>query len=149
MTRSPVRTAWSAARTGRSTSPSLEPARSLPLCSMAIVERPSSSYAASVSSLEPESFTSSGQRPFFAYRDLGVGEATNGDFGFRVVRAKDGYPVTTGWHYHTCNLQVVYCLQGWEEIALEDGRTVRLRPGPRLQIPPGGIHTEICWLPDP
>ena len=115
---------------------------------MAIVERPSSSYAASVSNLEPASFTSTGQRPFFAYRDLGIGEATDGDFGVRVVRAKEGDPVTTGWHYHTCNLQVVYCLQGWEEIALEDGRTVRLVPGTCLNIPPGFIHNEIGYAPD-
>jgi quercetin dioxygenase-like cupin family protein len=115
---------------------------------MAIVERPSSTFTPSVSTLEPESFTSSGLRAFFAYRDLGIADATGGKFGFRVVHAKDGEPQTTGWHYHTCDLQVVYCLNGWEEIALEDGRTVRLVPGTCLNIPPGYIHNEVSYSTD-
>ena len=55
---------------------------------MTIVERPTSTFTPSVSTLEPESFTSTGQRPFFAYRDLGIAGATNGQFGFKVAQAR-------------------------------------------------------------
>jgi hypothetical protein len=39
--------------------------------------------------------------------DLGVSAATDGDFDFRVVRARDGDPVSTGWHYHVLRAQVI------------------------------------------
>ncbi len=115
---------------------------------MADDARPVSTFKPSISHLGPDAFGDNGRRSFFAYRDLGITDATDGLFGYKVVRAKDGDPEPTGWHYHTCDLQVVYCVKGWEEIALEDGTTVRLEPGSCLNIPPGYGHAEIGYAPD-
>jgi quercetin dioxygenase-like cupin family protein len=109
--------------------------------------RPVSTFKPSVSHLDLDSF-GAGSRAFFDFRDLGIGDATGGAFGIQVVRAKEGDPVPTGWHYHTCDVQIVYCVKGWEEIALEDGTTVRLVPGTCLNIPPGYGHAETDYSPD-
>lgn len=107
-----------------------------------------SRYTASVSQLTPESFGAQGWRSFFSYRDLGIREATGDDYNFRIVRAGRSQPESTGWHYHVCEIQVVYCLGGWEIIALEDGRVVKLVPGTCLNIPPGYVHNEVGYAPD-
>ena len=111
-------------------------------------DRPVSGYKISVSHLGEDSFGARGRRSFFQYRDLGIADATDGDFGFTVVRAKPGEPATTDWHFHTCALQVVYCLNGWEDLRFEDGQTVRLLPGSCLNIPPGAGHIEVSYSPD-
>ena len=113
-----------------------------------MTERPRSDYEPSVSHLAGAPWTGKGWRSFFQYRDLGVKGATGGDFDFRVVRARDGDPVSTGWHYHVLRAQVIYCLGGWEAIALEDGRVIKLIPGTCMNIPPGFIHNEISYSPD-
>lgn len=110
--------------------------------------RPQSRYEASVAYPAEATFDRKGWRSFFAYRDLGVKAATGEDYDFRVVRSRGGDPVPTGWHYHVLELQVVYCLGGWEAIALEDGRVAKLVPGACLNIPPGFCHNEIGYAPD-
>jgi quercetin dioxygenase-like cupin family protein len=111
-------------------------------------ERPVSSFKISVSHLQDDSWGARGRRSFFDYRDLGIGDATNGEYGFHVVRAKPGEPATTNWHFHTCSVQVVYCLNGWEDLKFEDGQSVRLVPGSCLNIPPGAGHIEVSYSPD-
>lgn len=110
--------------------------------------RPVSTYKPSLTHDGPGVFAGKGQRSFFDYRDLGIGDATNGDFNVYLVRAKDGKKIATGWHYHTCDLQIVYCLRGWEDLALEDGRIVRITPGSCLNIPPGFGHNEVNYSDD-
>ena len=81
-------------------------------------------------------------------RDLGIGQATNGDFDIRVVHAKPGPLGTTGWHYHTCGFQAVYCVRGWEDLEFEDGTKVRLEAGSCINIPPGYRHIETGYSED-
>jgi quercetin dioxygenase-like cupin family protein len=107
-----------------------------------------SEYRPSLSHLRDAAFEGKGWRSFFAYRDLGVKESTGGDFDVRIVRAKEGNHQSTGWHYHDLDIQVVYCVGGWELIALEDGRVAKLVPGSCLHIPPGYVHNEIAYGPD-
>lgn len=110
--------------------------------------RPITNYKPSVSHLAPDSFAESGMRSFFTSRDLGIVDATDGEYDAHVVHAKPGEPGTTGWHYHTCDLQVVYCVKGWEELAFEDGSTVRLEAGSCINIPPGYGHIELSYSED-
>jgi len=110
-------------------------------------QRPQSNYEPSVSYPSDSTFDSRGWRSFFTYRDLGVKASTGDDYDFRVVRAGSGNPVPTGWHYHILNAQIIYCLGGWEAIALEDGRVIKLVPGTCLNIPPGYVHNEIGYSP--
>jgi len=105
-------------------------------------------YRPSLSHLADAEFRSKGWRSFFAYRDLGVKEATTGDFDVRVVRAQAGDHPSTGWHHHLLSIQIVYCVGGWEVIALEDGRMAKLVPGSCLQIPSGFVHNEVGYAAD-
>lgn len=113
-----------------------------------MADRPVSQYEPRVSHLADAEWGSRGWRSFFCYRDLGIASATFGDYDFRVVRSRGGEPESTGWHYHVLESQIIYCLGGWETIALEDGQIVKLVPGTCLNIPPGYIHNEIGYSPD-
>lgn len=92
-------------------------------------------------------FGKTGRRSFFEYRDTGLGDITNGKFRAQVMRATDVLE-TTGWHYHECELQFVYVLKGWVELAFEDGRTERVKAGGAMSIPGGMIHNEISSSED-
>ena len=51
-----------------------------------------------------------GLRGFFAYKNLGIEEATSGNFGANVIKAVDGKHANGEWHYHKLNFQMVYIL---------------------------------------
>lgn len=87
-------------------------------------------------------FAHTGRRTFFEYRDTGLGAATDGKFRAQVMRATEAME-TTGWHYHECDLQFVYVLKGWVDLAFEDGRIERLSAGGAMAIPGGMVHNEI------
>ncbi|MGE0744991.1 MAG: cupin domain-containing protein [Rhodospirillales bacterium] len=84
-----------------------------------------------------------GRRAFFKYRDLGVTEATGGRMRAQVASAEAGLSEPTGWHYHNCDIQFVYTLEGWADLEFEGGRTVRLQPGDSVMIPGGARHQEL------
>jgi quercetin dioxygenase-like cupin family protein len=113
-----------------------------------VIEQPSTVYRPSLTHLKDARFEDRGWRSFFSYRDLGVKGATDGDFDVRIVRSGPGHHESTGWHFHDLSIQVVYCIGGWELIALEDGSVAKLVPGSCLQIPPGYVHNEIGYAPD-
>ncbi len=82
-----------------------------------------------------------GRRDFFTYRELGVTEATHGRMRAQVTAAEQGMSKETGWHYHTCEAQFVYMLEGWMDLEFED-RTIRLHAGDSVMIPGGAKHNE-------
>ena len=84
-----------------------------------------------------------GRRDFFDYIDLGVSESSNGRMRVQVTKATDGMSKPTGWHYHLCDCQVVYMLQGWLELQFSDDETIRLENGDSVFIPGGLPHNEI------
>jgi quercetin dioxygenase-like cupin family protein len=85
-----------------------------------------------------------GRRAFFKYRDLGVTDATGGKMRAQVTSAERGLSEPTGWHYHQCEMQFVYMLEGWVELEFEDGRAVRLEAGDSVMIPGGERHQETA-----
>ena len=89
-----------------------------------------------------------GRRTFFKYRDLGVTDATNGQMRAQVMSAITGMTEPTGWHYHVCEGQFVYALQGWVDLAFETGETIHLKAGESLFIPGGMRHNEIATSDD-
>ena len=96
--------------------------------------------------LDDAEFGKTGRCSFFEYRDTGLSDLTNGDYRAQVMRATDVMD-TTGWHYHQCDLQFVYVLNGWVDLEFEGGRTERVAAGAALSIPPGMVHNEIsCSL---
>jgi quercetin dioxygenase-like cupin family protein len=89
-----------------------------------------------------------GRRTFLKYRDLGVTDATNGAMRAQVMSAITGMTEPTGWHYHVCDGQFVYALQGWVELEFETGELLRLKVGESLFIPGGMRHNEISTSDD-
>ena len=49
-----------------------------------------------------------GLRGFFAYKNLGIEEATSGGFGANVIKAIEGKHANGEWHYHKLKFQMVY-----------------------------------------
>ncbi len=84
-----------------------------------------------------------GLRQFFAYRDLGVAEASGGGFGAHVIRPVPGAHPVPEWHSHALAFQMVYVLRGWVEFEYADIGAVRLEAGSSVYQPPGLPHREI------
>lgn len=97
--------------------------------------------------LADATFAKTGRRSFFDYRDTGLEAATDGAYRAQVMRATDVME-TTGWHYHVCDLQFVYVLKGWVDLAFPDGRVERLAEGGVMAIPPGMVHNELAVSED-
>ena len=92
-------------------------------------------------------FGKTGRRDFFEYRNTGLDGATGGKYRAQVMRATDALE-TTGWHYHQCDLQFIYVLKGWIDLAFEGGRVERLTEGGAMAIPGGMVHNEIAMSED-
>ena len=84
-----------------------------------------------------------GRREFFKYRDLGVATASGGQMKAQVMSSIKGMTEPTGWHYHKCDSQFVYCMKGWVDLEFEDGKRMRLKAGESLHIPGGMLHNEF------
>jgi quercetin dioxygenase-like cupin family protein len=84
-----------------------------------------------------------GRRHFFKYRDLEVAEASAGRMRAQVMSAEAGLSEPTGWHYHACEMQFVYVLEGWCELEFADRPRVRLEEGDSAMIPGGVPHQEV------
>ena len=54
-----------------------------------------------------------GLRAFFAYRDLGIRQATGGRVVAHVIRAAEGGAFSSQPHLHRTSFQLVYVLKGW------------------------------------
>ena len=89
-----------------------------------------------------------GLRPFFAYRDLGVQDATQAGFGAHVIRAVPGTHAEPEWHTHALGFQFIYILNGWVDFEYEDVGRVRLEKGSSAYQPPGIRHRELAHSDD-
>lgn len=83
-----------------------------------------------------------GRRPTVKYHDLGAGEATGGAITASYITT-DGPMGVTGWHYHGVETQILLVLEGWFDIAFEDGTIRRIGDGAFGMIPGGTVHNEI------
>jgi uncharacterized protein YjlB len=84
-----------------------------------------------------------GRREFFSYRDLAIKDASRGTMRGQVMKAITGMTEPTGWHYHTCDGQFVYLLNGWVELEFEGSETLRFEKGDSVFIPGGLVHNEL------
>jgi quercetin dioxygenase-like cupin family protein len=96
-----------------------------------------------VSHLHNSTFTADGLRPFFAYRDLGIRAATEGNADAHVIRAVPGAPFVGKPHLHRTTFQFVYVLKGWIEFEYEGQGIVRLEAGSSVFQPPSIRHREV------
>ncbi len=89
-----------------------------------------------------------GRRDFFVYRDLGVKEASVGKLSAQTMTAVQGMTHPTGWHYHECEGQFLFILNGWIDLEYETGDQYRLEKGQSLYIPGGMRHNETATSDD-
>jgi mannose-6-phosphate isomerase-like protein (cupin superfamily) len=93
-----------------------------------------------ISRAEGAAFDPKGLRSFFAYRDLGIGEATGGRYHAHVIRAKEACLDGTGAHRHGLDFQMFYVLQGEVTFWYEGQGEFTFRPGDAVLQPPGIAH---------
>ena len=90
-----------------------------------------------------EQIFESGLRGFFQYRDLGINDATSGDFGANVIRASAGAHAKGEWHFHKLKFQMVYVLKGWVKFEYKGEGTFTFHKGDTVYQPPEIHHREI------
>ncbi len=95
-------------------------------------------------------YAEEGLRAFFAYRDMGIIEATRGRLRVQLVRAarkaaeaKGG----TGFHMHTADVHVVYMVRGWAKFDY-DGVDTLVEAGDCVHQRPGIVHNLYDWSDD-
>jgi len=91
-----------------------------------------------------------GLREIFEYRDLGIKDATNGDYVAHMIRAngKTNPDEVQEWHVHHCNFQVVLVINGWAEFEYEGEGIHRIEKGDFINQRPGIRHREIACSED-
>jgi len=99
--------------------------------------------AFTVSHAETADFKTEGLRAFFAYRDLGIKDATKGKFGAHVIRAVAGEKSEAQWHVHELDFQLIYITRGWVIFEYEGQGEITMRKGSCALQPPGIRHREV------
>ena len=99
-------------------------------------------------SLAKDAVYKTGLRSFMEYRDLGVANATHGQFRAHVIRIKKDGPGahdlhTTGLHAHQCDFQMFYILKGWMRFVYEGQGEHTFREGDCVVQPAGIVHNEL------
>lgn len=84
-----------------------------------------------------------GLRAFFAYRDLGIRQATGGRVVAHVICAAESGAFSSQPHLHRTSFQLVYVLKGWIAFEYEGQGEVRLEAGDCVHQPPGIRHREL------
>ncbi len=90
----------------------------------------------------------SGRREFFAYRDLGAKSGSVGKMHAQTMTAIKGMTEPTGWHYHECECQFLYVVNGWIDMEFETGDKFHLEKGDSLFVPGGMRHNETATSDD-
>ena len=89
-----------------------------------------------------------GLRSFMEYRDLGIEEATHGQFRAHVIRIKQDSAGhhdlhTTGLHRHLCDFQMFYVLKGWIKLVYDGRGEYTFHAGDCCLQPAGIVHNEL------
>jgi|SRR5579863_9155070 len=93
-------------------------------------------------------FVKRGLRSFWEYRDLGLTEATGGRYGGFIVRSNHAAKESTGIHFHSPEIQLIYILKGWLKADYRGQGTVILEAGTMLHNPPGNPHNVYEYSED-
>jgi uncharacterized RmlC-like cupin family protein len=88
-----------------------------------------------------------GLRSDFEYRDLGIKEATGGDFGAHIIRIAEPGNHHTGAHAHTTGFQMIYVLEGSAKFWFEGEGEVAVSKGDCFYQPDGLVH-DALWISD-
>lgn len=86
-------------------------------------------------------------RNWLCVRDLGLEDATHGQFAAHVTRARE-LGRTTGPHYHEMTFQIVYVLRGWVKFWYEGEGEFVLKEGDFVYHPPTKLHDLRAYSED-
>lgn len=84
-----------------------------------------------------------GRREWLRYLDTGIAEASQGRVHITQSAASGAMVTETGWHYHTCEMQIGFITKGWIDLQYEDGTEIRLEAGDVMFVPGGVKHNEL------
>jgi len=104
-------------------------------------------------SLAKDAVYKTGLRSLMEYRDLGVANATHGQFRAHVIRIKKDGPGahdlhTTGLHAHQCDFQMFYVLKGWMKFVYEGQGEQTFHAGDCVVQPASIVHNELACSDD-
>jgi quercetin dioxygenase-like cupin family protein len=105
-----------------------------------MTEKTTKSFAARANDAQ---WTRDGLRPYLAYRDLGIKNATQGKVLAQIIRAAQPCGGPMGYHSHALDFQMVYMIRGWARIVLEDIGEIRLEVGDAFYQAPGVKHEVL------
>jgi quercetin dioxygenase-like cupin family protein len=102
-----------------------------------------------ISHLREEDFKVDGLRPYGAYRDLGVAQATNGMVRAHVIRNVRPFNAedVSKRHFHDVDFQLVYCIKGSMKSEM-NGQLLEIKAGTCWIQPPGIKHTVLDYSDD-
>ena len=87
-------------------------------------------------------------RPYFAYRDLGIKDATEGKVLAHIIRAEQPCDGPLGYHSHALDFQMVYLISGWARLYFEDIGKIRVEAGDAWYQAPGVKHEVLEYSDD-
>ncbi len=93
-------------------------------------------------------WTKGGLRTYFAYRDLGIKDATEAKVLAHVIRAEQPCEGPMGCHSHALDFQMIYLLKGWAGVYLEDIGEIRVEEGDLWYQAPGVKHELLEYSDD-
>ena len=88
-----------------------------------------------------------GLRTDFEYCDLGIAEATDGDFGAHIIRIAEPGEHRTGRHSHTTGFQMIYVLEGEAKFWFDGAGEISVSKGDCFYQPDGIVHDGL-WFSD-
>ena len=89
-----------------------------------------------------------GLRPYFAYRDLGIKNATGGKVLAHIICAAQPCKGPMGYHSHNLDFQMVYLIRGWARLYFDDIGEIRVEAGDTWYQPPGIKHEVLEYSDD-
>jgi quercetin dioxygenase-like cupin family protein len=95
-------------------------------------------------------YAEDGLRAFFAYREMGIIDATHGRLRVQLVRAARKSAEAeggTGFHMHTAEVHVVFMVRGWARFDY-DGVDTLVEAGDCVHQRPGIVHNLYDWSDD-
>ena len=97
-------------------------------------------YQFVVSRSEGAEYETDGLREEFVYRDLGLADASHGDFHAHIIKAKHLNGGHNGLHRHLVGLQFAMVLKGWVSFYYEKHGEFRYEQGDAVTIPGNTLH---------
>ena len=88
-----------------------------------------------------------GLRDWLDNRDLGLKDATNGEYDAWISKAND-VKGGTGRHYHNYDFQIMYVLSGWLRMYHDGEGEVVMEAGDFVYHPKGHVHEIIEYSED-